>query len=121
MATSLKKCPVGRSRRAGWPGPSRARLCLLLAIALIADGCATSGSQPGTTAYKPYKERAETQAQGDLSVTVALPTAAEAADVYGADLAEKAHPAGLDRGPERCGCALLVPHLRPRSQLLRRV
>ena len=39
--------------------------------------------------YKPYKERAETQAQGDLIVTVALPTAAEAADIYGADLVEK--------------------------------
>ena len=77
------------SRRAGWLGPSRARLSLLLAIALIADGCATSGSQPGTMEYKPYKERAETQAQGDLSVTVALPTATEAADIYGADLAEK--------------------------------
>ena len=56
---------------------------------LIADGCATSGPQPGTIEYKPYRERAETQAQGDLSVTVALPTAAEAADIYGADLAEK--------------------------------
>ena len=77
------------SRRAGWLGPSRARLSLLFAIALIADGCATSGPQPGTMEYKPYRERAETQAQGDLSVTVALPTAAEAADIYGADLAEK--------------------------------
>ena len=39
--------------------------------------------------YKPYTERAETQVQGDLIVTVALPTAAEAADIYGVDLAEK--------------------------------
>ena len=37
--------------------------------------------------YKPYKKRAQTQAQGDLIVTVALPTATEAAGIYGADLA----------------------------------
>jgi hypothetical protein len=42
-----------------------------------------------TIKYKPYRERAETQAQGDLIVTVALPTAAEAADIYGVDLAKK--------------------------------
>src|SRR5687768_4258085 len=89
MATSLNTCPARMSRRAGWLALSRARLCLLSVIALIADGCATSGQQPGLMGYKPYRERAETQAQGDLSVTVALPTAAEAADVYGADLAEK--------------------------------
>ena len=77
------------SRPAGRLGPSRARLSLLFAIALVADGCAPSGPQPRTMGYKPYRERAETQAQGDLVVTVALPTAAEAADVYGADLAEK--------------------------------
>ena len=78
----------GRVGLAGWVLHD-ARLSLLLAIALIADGCAASGPQPGTMEYKPYRERAETQAQGDLIVTVALPTAAEAADIYGADLAEK--------------------------------
>ena len=55
-------------------------------LALTAQGCATS--EPAAD-YKPYEERAETQVQGDLSVTVALPTAAEAADIYGVDLAEK--------------------------------
>jgi hypothetical protein len=77
------------SHRAGGLGPSRARPSLLLAVALIAGGCVTSGSQPGILEYKPYKERAETQVQGDLGVTVALPTAAEAADIYGVDLAKK--------------------------------
>jgi hypothetical protein len=90
MATLLNRCAARMSGRAGRLGPSRALLSLLFAIALIADGCATSGSLPGMMEYKPYKERAETQVQGDLSVTVALPTAAEAADIYGADLAEKA-------------------------------
>ena len=62
---------------------------VLSAIVLIAAGCAASGPQQGTSEYKPYRERAATQTQGDLSVTVALPTAAEAADIYGVDLAEK--------------------------------
>jgi LssY C-terminus len=88
MATLLRKCPVRRSRRAGWLGPSRARLALLFALVLITHGCATSGLQ-SMMGYKPYRERAETQVQGDLSVTVALPTAAEAQAIYGADLAEK--------------------------------
>ena len=61
----------------------------LLAIALLAGGCAASGPQQGTSEYKPYRERAATQTQGELSVTVALPTAAEAADIYGVDLTEK--------------------------------
>jgi hypothetical protein len=58
-------------------------------IALTAEGCVTSEPLPAAAPYKPYRERAETQVQGDLRVTVALPTAAEAADVYGVDLAEK--------------------------------
>jgi hypothetical protein len=61
---------------------------LWLAIALTAQGCATS--EPLLVQDdRPYKERTETQMQGDLSVTVALPTAAEAADIYGVDLAEE--------------------------------
>lgn len=61
---------------------------LWIAIALTAQGCAISEPLP-VRDYKPYKERAETQVQGDLGVTVALPTAAEAAEIYGVDLAEK--------------------------------
>jgi hypothetical protein len=61
-------------------------VCLWMAVALTAQGCATS--EP-VQSYKPYKERAETQVQGDLSVTVALPTAVEAAEIYGVDLAER--------------------------------
>ena len=67
----LNKCPARMSRRAGWPGPSRARLGLLFALVLFADGCTTSGLPSEILGYKPYKERAETQAKGDLSVTVA--------------------------------------------------
>jgi hypothetical protein len=89
MAKIWKKRAASSSRPAGGLGRRRARLSLVLAIVLIVDGCATSGSLPGMMEYKPYKERAETQAQGDLSVTVAVPTAAEAAAIYGADLAER--------------------------------
>jgi hypothetical protein len=57
-----------------------------MVIALTVQGCATSNPSGD---YKPFKERAETQVQGNLSVTVALPTAAEAAAIYGVDLAEE--------------------------------
>jgi hypothetical protein len=64
---------------------ARARGPCLLAIALVAVGCAASGPiEPAS-----YRERAATQTQGDLRVTVALPTAAEAADIYGVDLTEQ--------------------------------
>jgi hypothetical protein len=60
-----------------------------MSIALAAVGCTGSAALPDTGADKSYKERAETQVQGDLRVTVALPTAEEAADIYGVDLAEQ--------------------------------
>lgn len=70
-------------------GRSRARLSLLLATALISGGCAASATLPGASGSKHYRERAATQTQGGLRVTVALPTAAEAAEIYGVDLAER--------------------------------
>jgi hypothetical protein len=60
----------------------------LFALVLMAEGC-TTPELPGAIEDKSYQERAETQVQGDLSVTVALPTATEAAEIYGVDLAEK--------------------------------
>jgi hypothetical protein len=89
MAASLKKRPARVPRRAPWLARPGTRSIALLMITLVAQGCATSGSEPKTVEYKPYKERAETRVQGDLSVTMALPTAAEAAEIYGVDLAEK--------------------------------
>ena len=89
VATFLNNCPRRLSHLADWLCLSQARLYLLFAIALIADGCAISQPQPGTKEYMPYTDRAETQVQGDLIVTVALPTAGEAAETYGANLADK--------------------------------
>ena len=63
------------------------RWFFLLAITLIGQGCATS--EPGAALHPPYQERAQTEVQGDLSVTVAVPTAEEAKAIYGVDLAEK--------------------------------
>jgi hypothetical protein len=57
----------------------------MLVIAAMGQGCATSDS--GET-YPPYQERVQTETQGDLRVSVALPTEAEAAEIYGVDLAE---------------------------------
>jgi len=62
-------------------------LSLLLATALIGQGCATS--DPGTQQHPPYQERAKTEVQGGLTVTVAVPTEEEAKAIYGVDLAEK--------------------------------
>ncbi len=58
----------------------------LLTLLLVVQGCATA--DPPSPAG--MRERAQTQASGDLSVTVSLPTAAEAASIYGVDLAEHA-------------------------------
>jgi len=72
------------ARCSGFPA---VRLSLLFGIALFGQGCATS--EPGTGQHPPYQERAQTEVQGDLSVTVAVPTAEEAKAIYGVDLAEK--------------------------------
>lgn len=61
------------------------RLLSLLAIALIAESCATS--EPPSAA--DLWQRAQTQTQGGLTVTVSVATAAEAATIYGVDLAER--------------------------------
>jgi len=56
-----------------------------LAITLTTQGCTTFAPRPMDEV--PFKERAETQVQGGLSVTVAVPTIKEAKAIYGVDLA----------------------------------
>lgn len=58
-----------------------------LAIALTTQGCTTFAPRP--TDEVSFKERAETQVQGGLSVTVAVPTIKEAKAIYGVDLARR--------------------------------
>lgn len=87
VTTSLQARPARTLRRVGWSVPPPIRLALLLAIALMGPGCATSG--PGAGQHPPYQERAQTETQGDLRVTVAVPTAEEAKAIYGVDLANE--------------------------------
>jgi muconolactone delta-isomerase len=85
-AMHLPDKELGRRPTKQRPGRRSFYLGLWLALVCMAQGCA--GLQP-VADYKPYQERAETQVQGDLRVTVAVPTTAEAEAIYGADLAEK--------------------------------
>lgn len=77
-----------RPRFTGVASRWRATALLLVAIATLGQGCATSGADPDS--IPSYSERTQTDAQGDLSVTVAVPTAAEAKTIYGLDLASRA-------------------------------
>lgn len=80
--------PASLLHRPRWLSSPTIQWCLLLALALLAQGCASlSGS--GTDKYPPYQERAQTLEQGGLRVTVAVPTASEAESIYGVDLADE--------------------------------
>jgi LssY C-terminus len=58
---------------------------LFLCLALTLAGCAIT-FDPKPTDIVPFKERAQTQAQDDLTVTVAVPTLEEAKAIYGVDM-----------------------------------
>lgn len=85
---SVAAC-VGPMRLTGFQASRRLVACSVLSLCLVLilsiQGCV--GLPPA--AYKPYRERAQTQVQGDLRVTVAVPTMDEAKTIYGVDLAEK--------------------------------
>jgi hypothetical protein len=61
-------------------------LCFL--FALTVSGCATSFS-PRPVDEVPFKIRAQTQIQGGMTVTAAVPTLEEAKAIYGVDLSSK--------------------------------
>lgn len=61
---------------------------LLLLLALTITGCATF--EPRPIDEVPFMERAQTQVQDNLTVTVALPAREEATQIYGVDPAKKA-------------------------------
>ena len=72
-------------QRVIWLRLRAVRFLSLLAIALVAESCATSEPPSATD----MRQRAQTQAQGGLTVTVSVATATEAATIFGVDLAEK--------------------------------
>ena len=61
-------------------------LCFL--FALTVSGCATSFS-PRPMEEVPFKTRSQTQIQGGIRVTAAVPTLEEAKAIYGVDLASR--------------------------------
>ncbi len=54
---------------------------------LLVSACATT--TPKSIDEVAFRTRSQTQMQGDLTVTVAVPTREEALDIYGVDLAER--------------------------------
>jgi hypothetical protein len=73
---------------------------LFFLLALTFAGCAIT-FDPKPMDIVPFKERAQTQAQDDLTVTVAVPTLEEAKAISGVDLSCRGMRAGMGRGQER--------------------
>jgi len=63
------------------------RICLLAILLLVMQGCSAFTPQPIDKVA--YKDRAEDSVIGDLTVTVAVPTIAEAKMIYGVNLTSK--------------------------------
>ncbi len=61
---------------------------LFLSLGLTLAGCANT-FDPKPMDAVPFKERAQTQAQDGLTVTVAVPTLEEAKEIYGVDMSWK--------------------------------
>lgn len=85
MTRSPKPPSLPAPRLACWLRLRAVRWLPLLVIAVAALGCASS--EPPSAA--DLRQRAQTQARGGLTVTVSVATAAEAAAIYGVDLAER--------------------------------
>ncbi len=60
---------------------------LLLVIVLVMQGCATT--KPTPIDPLTYKDRTKSSVSGDVTVTVGVPTIAEAQAIYGVELASK--------------------------------
>jgi hypothetical protein len=65
------------------------KMCMLplAVVAFVIQGCTTT--QPLPADPSAYKNRAKSSVNGDVAVTVAVPTIAEAQVIYGVDLASK--------------------------------
>ncbi len=69
----------------GAAGPLAQRAAWWVAAALVVTGCAAPSPLPIEAV--PFKERAQTETEGGLTVTAAVPTREEAEAIYGEDLA----------------------------------
>ena len=63
------------------------RLILLPVVVLFLSGCMAQDPAPADPGA--YRDRAQSSTSGDVTVTVAVPTIAEARAIYGVDLASK--------------------------------
>ena len=63
------------------------RIFFLSALVFVIIGCATTKSQPVDPSA--YKNRTKSIVNRDVTVTVAVPTIAEAQAIYGVELASK--------------------------------
>ena len=57
-------------------------------VLLITAGCATT-SAPSTVEEEPFLERAQTKSDGNVEVTVAIPSAKESEELFGLPLGAK--------------------------------
>ena len=65
----------------------------LATLLLVMQGCSAFTPQP--IEQVAFKDRAESSVNGGLTVTVAVPTIAEAKAIYGVALASKTDSAGV--------------------------
>lgn len=63
------------------------KILFIIAIMVVIQGCATTPSPPADP--MAYRNRTESIANGDVTVTVAVPTIAEAQAIYGVALAKQ--------------------------------
>ncbi|MEA3410610.1 MAG: LssY C-terminal domain-containing protein [Pseudomonadota bacterium] len=88
-STSDSECrrPPGEPVRIDPDTAFHAVSLLFLVSVLTLSGCATFEPRPLDDV--PFRDRAQTQQRGELSVTVAIPTQEEATGIYGVDLSER--------------------------------
>jgi hypothetical protein len=78
--------PAVQAPAHAWPGLPFQRLLALVVAAALAS-CASFSPRPLDEV--PFRDRARTQGAGGLTVTVAVPTMAQAEAIYGVDLASR--------------------------------
>jgi len=82
----------------------RPKLLVLLTIAVVSvtlvSGCATF-EKPRPVFDVPFLERSQSKVDGDVKVTVAVPSNEESKKIFGVNLAGKGSPPGVGLSVER--------------------